>query len=179
MTNKKLGFWSSAALVIGNMIGSGIFLIPASLAAFGGISLIGWLVASIGAILLAMVFGNLSKFAPNTIGGPYAYTKIKLGEFPAFLVAWGYWISIWCTNAAIAVALVSYLSVFIPALKDNQLLSVLCGLSVIWIFTWINTKQIKTVGYVQLITTILKITPILFIGLIGIFLYQQRSFCSV
>ena len=114
--NKELNFWQSAALVIGNMIGSGIFLLPATLAVYGGISMLGWLFSSVGAIVLAVLFGNLSRMAPRANGGPYAYTKITLGEFPAYLVAWGYWVSIWSTNAAIAVALIGYLSVFFPVL---------------------------------------------------------------
>lgn len=169
MSNKKLTFWPTTALVVGNMIGSGIFLLPASLAAFGGISLIGWLVASVGAILLAIIFGNLSRLVPNVNGGPYAYTKVTLGEFPAYLVAWGYWVSIWCTNAAIAVALVGYLGVFFPNLSTSPMASILTGLSFIWFFSWLNSKQIRTIGFVQLITTILKIIPILFIALVGIF----------
>lgn len=169
MPNKKLTFWPTTALVVGNMIGSGIFLLPASLAAFGGISLIGWLVSSFGAILLAIVFGNLSRLVPTANGGPYAYTKITLGEFPAFLVAWGYWVSVWCTNAAIAVALVGYLTIFFPSLVTSPIASVLTGLSFIWFFSWLNSKPIQTIGFVQLITTVLKIIPILFIALIGIF----------
>ncbi len=169
MSTKKLTFWPTTALVIGNMIGSGIFLLPASLAAFGGISFIGWLVASVGAILLALVFGNLSRLVPNVNGGPYAYTKVTLGEFPAYLVAWGYWVSIWCTNAAIAVALVGYLGIFFPILTTNPLAAILTGLSFIWFFSWLNSKQIRTIGFVQLVTTILKIIPILFIALVGIF----------
>ncbi|HEX2898024.1 MAG TPA: amino acid permease, partial [candidate division Zixibacteria bacterium] len=82
----KLGFWSSTALVVGNMIGSGIFLLPATLAVYGGISLLGWGFAAVGAILMALVFGELGRMAPETTGGPYAYTKISLGEFPAYLV---------------------------------------------------------------------------------------------
>lgn len=112
MNSKQIGFWSSTSLVVGNMIGSGIFLMPSTLAAFGGISIIGWIISSLGTLLLAIVFGNLGRIAPNSTGGPYAYTRLGLGEFPAFLVAWGYWISIWSTNAAIAVALVGYLEVF-------------------------------------------------------------------
>jgi len=102
LSTKKIGFWSSTSLVVGNMIGSGVFLLPASLAAYGAISIIGWICASLGAILLAIIFGNLGKLAPETTGGPYAYTRLGLGRFPAYLVAWGYWVSIWCTNAAIA-----------------------------------------------------------------------------
>ncbi len=158
------------------MIGSGVFLLPASLAAYGAISIIGWICASIGAILLALIFGYLGKLAPDTTGGPYAYTRLGLGRFPAYLVAWGYWISIWCTNAAIAVALVGYLEVFFPMLGHNQLLSVFTGLGFIWLFTWVNSKPIKTVAFVQLITTILKVVPIMLIGFIGIAYIKMDHF---
>ena len=98
MADHKLGFGASLALVVGNMVGSGIFLLPASLAIYGGISLVGWVFSSLGAILLALVFGKLSMWLPDENGGPYAYTRVGLGEFPAYLVAWGYWISIWKTG---------------------------------------------------------------------------------
>jgi APA family basic amino acid/polyamine antiporter len=179
MSDNKIGFWSSTSLVAGNMIGSGVFLLPASLAAFGSISLLGWLFSSIGAILLAAVFGNLGRLAPNTTGGPYAYTRLGLGNFPGFLVAWGYWVSIWCTNAAIAVALVGYLEVFFPILGQNKVLAVFTGLGVIWLFTWINSKPLKTVALVQLITTILKIMPIILVGFIGIFYINTAHFFPI
>ena len=73
------------------------------------------------------------------VGGPYAYTRKGLGEFAAFLVAYGYWISAWCGNAAITVAFVSYLSVFFPILSTNNMAAVLTGLSAIWLLTWVNT----------------------------------------
>lgn len=158
------------------MIGSGIFLLPATLAVYGGISLLGWFCAAAGAILMALVFGELGRLAPETTGGPYAYTRISLGEFPAYLVAWSYWISIWCTNAAIAVALVSYLTVFIPLLSQSPVAAVLTGLSIIWFLTWINSKRIRTVGFVQLVTTVLKLVPILLIGLVGIFYFKIENF---
>ena len=106
MTVKKIGLWSSTALIAGNMIGSGIFLLPATLASYGGISLFGWLFSALGALFFTLIFRWLSQRMPDTIGGPYAYTKIVMGNFWGFLVGWGYWISIWCTNAAIAVAFV-------------------------------------------------------------------------
>ena len=178
MSDKKIGFWSSTSLVAGNMIGSGVFLLPASLAAYGSISLLGWLFSSLGALLLAKVFGNLGRIAPNTIGGPYAYTRLGLGELPGFLVAWGYWISIWCTNAAIAVALVGYLEVFFPVLGENKFAAIATGLGVIWFFTWINTLGIKESGKIQLITTIIKIMPIIFIIIIGAFFFDINNLPS-
>ena len=140
------------------MVGSGIFLLPATLALYE-YSLIGWIFASIGAILLAIVFGSLGKVAPNITGGPYAYTKLGLGIFPGYLVAWGYWVSIWCTNAAIAVALVGYLEVFFPFLNDTTY-AIVTGLAVIWLFTWINSKPLKTVAIVQIVTTVKSYTNI-------------------
>jgi APA family basic amino acid/polyamine antiporter len=172
----KIGFWSSTALVVGNMIGSGIFLLPSTLAIYGGISLLGWLFSSLGAVLLALVFGHLGRLAPQTTGGPYAYTRKGLGDFPAYLVAWGYWISIWCTNAAIAVALVGYLGVFFPLLGEQPLAAVLTGLGCIWLFSWINSKDIKTIALVQIITTLLKITPIILVGFVGLLYLQSDHF---
>lgn len=176
MEHKKIGFWSGTALVVGNMIGSGVFLLPASLAAYGSISLIGWFFSSIGAFLLALLFGRLSRLLPNSKGGPYAYVRESMGDFLGYLVAWGYWISIWCTNAAIAVAFVGYLEVFVPALGANSFLSGMTALSVIWFFTWINSKSLTTVASVQLITTVLKILPIVGLGIIGIFFIDLEYF---
>ena len=167
---------SSTALVVGNMIGSGIFLLPASLAIYGGIGMIGWVCSAIGAILIAYVYGVLGKIAPNTIGGPYVYTRISFGDFSAFLVAWGYWVAIWATNAAIAVALVGYLEVFFPILGTSPLISILTGLGFIWFFTYINSKPLKTVASIQIITAILKVIPIFAIGIFGIFYINWENF---
>ena len=172
----KLGLWTSTSLVVGNMIGSGVFLMPAALAAYGGISLFGWIFSAIGAFLLAKVFSNLSKLMPRADGGPYAYSRKGLGDFAGFLVAWGYWISIWCTNAAISVALVSALSTFFPVLATSALAAVLTGLSAIWFLTWINTLGIVTSGKLQLVTTILKIIPLLLVSIGGLFFIKFENF---
>jgi len=172
----KIGLFTSTSLVVGNMIASGVFLLPASLAAYGGIGLLGWIGSSAGAIVLALLFSRLSKRIPNALGGPYAYTRAGLGDFAAYLVAWGYWISIWCTNAAIAVAFVSYLTVFFEVLKTNSLLALGTGLSAIWLLTWVNTRGVKEVGWVQKITTVLKITPLLLVTVMGMFYIDFNNF---
>jgi basic amino acid/polyamine antiporter, APA family len=172
----KLGLWTSTSLVVGNMIGAGVFMMPAALAAYGSISLFGWVFSSIGAFLLARVFSNLSKLMPKADGGPYAYSRSGLGDFAGFLVAWGYWISIWCTNAAIAVSFVSALSTFFPALATNAMLAISNGLGVIWLLTWINTLGIVTSGKLQLITTILKIIPLLLVAIGGLFFFKAENF---
>jgi basic amino acid/polyamine antiporter, APA family len=174
--SKELGLWTTTSLVIGNMIASGLFMLPATLAVYGGISLIGWLVSGAGALCLALVYSWLNKLQPSATGGPYAYTRDGMGGFAAFLVAWGYWISTWCTNAAIAVAFVSYLTAFIPALGNNPVLSVGTGLSAIWFLTWINTKGIREAGLVQLITTVLKLVPLLIITIGGLFYLNADHF---
>ena len=125
---RTIGFSMAVALVMGNMIGSGIFLLPASLAPFGGVSLIGWLVSTVGAVLIALVFARLSSLHPAA-GGLYAYTRLGFGDLAGFLVGWGYWISTWCTLAAIAVAFVGYLDPFFPArgAQPGQCRSCCCG----------------------------------------------------
>ncbi|MBX2898934.1 MAG: amino acid permease [Cyclobacteriaceae bacterium] len=176
MKHNKIGLWTTTSIVVGNMIASGLFMLPATLAAYGGISLVGWIVSGCGAICLALVFAWLSKMMPDATGGPYAYTRTTMGDFAGFLVAWGYWISVWCTNAAIAVAFVSYLTAFIPALATNSLLSVGVGLGAIWFLTWINTKGIREAGFVQLLTTILKIVPLILITVGGLIVLNLNNF---
>jgi basic amino acid/polyamine antiporter, APA family len=173
---KKIGIWTSTSLVMGNMIASAMFMLPATLSTYGSISLIGWVVSGLGAICLALVFSWLSQLMPVANGGPYAYTREGLGDFAAFLVAWGYWLSIWSTNAAIAVAFLSYLTVFAPTLGVNSMLAVGVGLSAIWFLTWINTRGIRDAGAVQVITTILKIAPLLLVTIGGLFYINTENY---
>lgn len=173
---KQIGLWTTISLVVGNMIASGLFMLPATLGKYGGISLLGWVISGAGAICMALVYSWLSKQQPTAVGGPYAYTREGMGHFAAFLVAWGYWISVWCTNAAISVAFVSYLTAFVPALGTNPWLAIATGLGAIWFLTWINTKGVREAGHVQLITTILKITPLLLITIGGLFYLNLDHF---
>lgn len=172
---QKIGGWISTSLVLGNMVGSGIFMLPATLALYGGISIIGWLLSSTGALLLALLFASLSRSLPLS-GGPYVYARHGFGDFAGFLVAWGYWLSICTTNAAIAVAVISYLTVFFPLLENSPILSLISALSAVWILTWINIKGLRTAGAIQLITTILKIIPLILIAIIGLFYMDMDNF---
>jgi len=173
---EKIGLVTSTALVVGNMIGAGIFVLPATLGKYGSISLLGWLFTAAGALILAKIFSNLSKIVRDKSGGPYIFAKEGFGDFIGFLVAWGYWISCWVVNAAIAVAIISALSVFFPVLESNSILAILIGLSFIWVFTWINSKGIKTSGKFQVVTTILKLLPLLFVIVIGAFFFSIDNF---
>ncbi|MBD0850228.1 amino acid permease [Maribacter arenosus] len=173
---KKLGLWMSTSLVIGNMIGAGVFLMPAALAAYGGISILGWLASSAGTLVLAMVFSKLSKLLVNKSGGPYAYTRAGFGDFAGFLVAWGYWISVWLGIAIIAIAFVSALSVFFPLLGENPIAGVITGLGAIWFLTWVNTKGVRESGKIQVLTTVLKLTPLVMIIVGGFFFFDINNF---
>jgi len=167
---------TATSLVVGNMIASGVFMLPATLAGYGGISLVGWFFSCIGALSLAFVLGWLSQLRPNSTGGPYAYVHEGMGDFAGYLVAWGYWISVWATNAAIAVAFVSYLGEFIPAIAASPSLGILTGLGAIWLLTWVNTLGIREAGIMQVITTILKIAPLLLISIGGLFYLNADHF---
>ena len=123
---RSLGLATTTSVVVGNMVGSGVFLLPAALAAYGRYSLWGWGFSTVGALLLAWMFSDLARRMPRS-GGPYAYTREGLGEFAGFLVAWMYWISIAASVAAIAVAFVSYLVPFAPALAAQPVPAPRCS----------------------------------------------------
>jgi len=173
---KKIGLITTTSLVVGNMIGVGIFVLPAVLASYGSISLLGWLFTSAGALILAKIFGNFSKILVNKSGGPYAYSRAGFGDFIGFLVAWGYWIGCWFGNAAVVIAIIGALSFFFPVLESNPLYSVSLGLLLIWLLTWINSRGVKESGKVQLVTTILKLLPLVFVIIVGIFFFSFDNF---
>jgi APA family basic amino acid/polyamine antiporter len=173
---KKIGLIIATSLVVGNMIGVGIFLLPATLARYGSVSLLGWLFTATGALILAKIFSNMSKLFPSISGGPYAYSKAGFGNFIGFLVAWGYWISIWVSNAALITGIISALTVFFPVLKTNSILALSIGLTIIWLLTWINNRGISSSGKFQVVTTILKLTPLAFVIIVGLFFFDFDNF---
>jgi APA family basic amino acid/polyamine antiporter len=172
---KKFGLWTSTSLVLGTMIGAGVFLMPSALASYGSISLIGWIFSSLGAIVIAKVFANISKLIPSSDGGPYAFAKAGLGDFAGFLIGWGYLISVWTTNAAIAVSLVSAMSTFFPILAQDATIALATGLVFLWLLTWVNTMGVIASGRVQLITTILKIVPLVLVAIGGLLLLDPQN----
>ncbi|WP_067461348.1 amino acid permease [Actinomadura macra] len=172
---RKLGLWMASALVVGNMIGSGVFLLPSSLAGYGPISLIAWVFTAAGAILLALVFARLARAYPRT-GGPYAYARRAFGDFVGFQTAWGYWIAVWAGNAAIAVAFVGYLAHFWHALATDRVLAASVGLATIWLLTAVNAYGLRQAGAVQVVTTVVKLVPLLLIAVGGLFFVKSANF---
>jgi len=174
--SQKIGLITTTSLVVGNMIGAGIFVLPATLAKYGSISIVGWIFTAIGSLILAKIFSNFSKIIVSKSGGPYTYSREGFGDFIGFLVAWGYWICCWVGNAAIAIAIVSALSFFFPTLETSPILAVSVGLSMIWILTWVNTKGVKESGRIQVVTTVLKLLPLVLIIIIGAFYFSLDNF---
>ena len=166
---QRLGLVHATSLVVGNMVGTGIFLLPASLASFGSVGLLGWIITACGAICLAIVFARLGSKYPKT-GGPYVYSRQALGDFVGFQVAWNYWIANGITgNAALAIGFVSYATYFIPSISENLVYHLGTGLGVLWLLTFINTFGVRTGGTFQLVITILKIIPLIIVAIVGLF----------
>ncbi len=164
----KLGFWMTVALVVGNIIGSGVYLVPASLAPYGRNSLSAWVFTATGALLLAVVFAALARALP-TEGGLYGYTRTAFGEQAGFVVAWGYWVAIWVGNAAIATGAVSYSSVALPGIVSVPGAGALVTLLALWLLTLVNCYGVRAAGWVQAVTTVLKLMPLVAIGIVGLF----------
>src|SRR5271170_2918363 len=169
-----LGFWMCVALVVGNTIGASVFLLPASLAPFGLNSVIAWGLTACGALVLAVVFAQLSRAFPQA-GGPYAYVNLAFGPFTAFIVAWGYWISIWVGNAAIATGAVSYLTPLLPWIATVPGASAAVTLFFLWLLTFVNCYGIKASGWVQGVTTVLKLLPLVAISVLGLFSVRSAT----
>ena len=168
MDKFKIGPLRATALVSGNMIGSGILMAPALLAPYGQMSLIGWVLTTIGALALALVFSKLAIWIPNS-GGPYTYVKKVFGDFVGFQMAWGYWISSWCGSVSLMIGTIQYISIFAPEFVSNSTYSILFGLSMIWLFTYFNIRGLKETTFVGVIVFLIKVVPLVFIALFGIF----------
>jgi basic amino acid/polyamine antiporter, APA family len=172
---REIGLWTATALVIGNMIGSGIFLLPASLAAAAGpMSIVGWVFTGVGAMLLALVFARMGSAYPKT-GGPYVYARKAFGDFVGFWTAWSYWLNAWVGNAAIAIAFAGYLAVFWPQ-ASTYWVATLIAIGLVWLLTAFNIMGVRAAGRIQLVTTILKFVPLLVIGVVGLFFMHSSNF---
>jgi APA family basic amino acid/polyamine antiporter len=166
---RQLGFWMALALVVGNIIGAGIFLLPSSLAPLGQNAIYGWLLTIAGCLCIAWVFAQLSA---GIAGGPYAYVREAGGETAAFAVMWSYWVSIWTAIPALAIAGISALSSVLPAL-GQPLVAPVAAIAAIWLFTLVNMRGARSAGDVQLVTTVLKILPLVAVILLAAILFGR------
>lgn len=167
---KSLGLAACTAVVVGNMVGSGFYLSPSAVAPYGWLAIAMWIVMGVGAVCLGLTFARLAAIAPAT-GGPYAYTRMAYGDFAGFLIAWGYWISVWASLPAIAFAFAGSLMNMLPAL-NNKPMALTLTLGAIWAVVLINLRGVKAAGRFAEITTYTKLVPFLAIAFIGLFYVQ-------
>jgi len=170
----KFGLPQAMALIIGSIIGVGIFNLPTSLAAYGPITLISMALTTVGALALALLFAALSRRLPAD-GGPYAYARVAFGNGLGFANAWSYWITAWAGNAAIAVGWVLYVEHFINK-GQNKLITVLLVLVGLWLPAAVNLSGVKNIGSVQVITTIIKFVAVAFVAIVGLFYISSANF---
>src|SRR6516165_2898651 len=170
----RFGLGTAVALIMGSIIGVGIFNLPTSLSSYGPISLVSMGLTTIGALALALLFSALSRRLPAD-GGPYAYSRVAYGNALGFANAWSYWITAWAGNAAIAVGWVLYVEEFVNK-GHNRLGSIVLVLIGLWIPAAINLSGVKNMGAVQVITTVLKFVALAFMATVGFFYISHANF---
>jgi APA family basic amino acid/polyamine antiporter len=170
----QFGLPAAMALIVGSIIGVGIFNLPTSLAAYGPITLVSMGLTTVGALALALLFAALSRRLPAD-GGPYAYARVAFGNRLGFANAWSYWITAWAGNAAIAVGWVLYVEHFINT-GHNKLFSILLVLAGLWIPAAVNLSGVKNMGSVQIVTTIVKFVALAFVATVGLFYIKSANF---
>ncbi|MBV9529275.1 amino acid permease [Sphingomonas sp.] len=162
-SERQLGLPMSIALIVGNMIGSGIFLLPALLAPFGPSAIYGWVVTIAGSMVLAATLALLSA---RIEGGPFVYVEEAFGRQVSFLVMWSYLVSMWTANASLGIAAVSNFSHIVPSL-NTPMIAPMVAIAIIWAFTLVNTTGARNAGRVQTVTTLLKALPLVAVVLVA------------
>lgn len=170
--SNKIGFWSVLALVTGSQIGSGVFMLPASLAPYGNMAFGGWITSGIGAILLALVFAKLCALTPKT-GGPHAYVLESFGITPSFFTAWTYWIISWVSTTAVIISCIGYLTPLIG--HHGSYANLFLQLILLGGVTFLNLRGVQMAGKVEFILTNLKILPLVLIPFIGLFFFDSSN----
>jgi APA family basic amino acid/polyamine antiporter len=173
-SDRGLGLAGATALVLGTIVGVGIFNLPTALAGYGPISIVSMALTTVGALALGMLFAALARRVPAE-GGPYAYARLAFGNRHGFVAAWSYWITGWAGNAAIAVGGVLYVEVFVNTghVKVWSILLVLAGL---WIAAIINLSGVKHMAAFQISTTVLKFGALAFVSVVGLFYIDSGNY---
>jgi arginine:ornithine antiporter / lysine permease len=177
----KLRLGALVALVVGSMIGGGIFSLPQNMAASAdvGAVLIGWVITAIGMLTLAFVFQTLANRKPDLDGGVYAYAKAGFGDYMGFSSAWGYWISAWLGNVGYFVLLFSTLGYFFPIFGEGNTPAAVIGASVLlWAVHFLVLRGIKEAAFINLVTTVAKVVPLVLFVLIALFAFKLDIFTA-
>src|SRR6476660_4871019 len=172
--SRGFGLSVATALIVGSIIGVGIFNLPSSLAGYGPITLVSMGLTTVGALAFALLFAALSRRVPAD-GGPYAYARVGFGNPLGFANAWSYWITAWAGNAAIAVGWVLYVEEFVNE-GHNRLGSVVLVLIGLWVPAAINLSGVKNIALVQVATTVLKFAALAFMSTVGLFYMSKANF---
>jgi basic amino acid/polyamine antiporter, APA family len=173
---RALGLTSATGLVIGSIIGTGVFTMPAVLAGAGTSSLLVLLVIAIGAMLLAVMFGQLTRRIPNSDGGLYAYSRHEFGDFAGYLTGWCYWVQSWAGNAAIVSSWVLYVDALFGLKNPSGMTNWGIALLGLWIPAAINLSGARYMAWFQNVTAVLKFVPLLFVGVVGWFFIKNANF---
>lgn len=173
-TARSLGLAACTAVVVGNMVGSGFYLSPSAVAPYGLLAILAWIVMGAGAICLGLTFARLARIAPAT-GGPYAYTRMAYGDFAGFLVAWGYWISVWASLPAIAFAFAGSVINLAPDHLMNKPAALALTLGPIWFVVLVNLRGVKAAGLFAQLTTYTKLVPFAAIAIAGLFYIRTEN----
>jgi APA family basic amino acid/polyamine antiporter len=171
-----LGLTSATGLVIGSIVGTGVFTMPAVIAGAGTMGLLVLVVIAVGAMLLAVLFGQLTKRVPNNDGGLYAYSRHEFGDFAGYLVGWCYWIQSWAGNAAIVASWVFYVDALFGLNHPSGMENWGIALVGLWVPAIINLVGIRQMAWFQNVTVILKFLPLLFVGIVGWFFVSSAHF---
>jgi APA family basic amino acid/polyamine antiporter len=172
----RLGLPSATALVIGSIIGTGVFTMPAVMAGAGTSSIITLGIISVGAILLGLLFGQLTRRVPHNEGGLYAYARHEFGDFAGYATAWCYWITCWAGNAAIVSSWVLYVEELFGINNPSGWTNWGIALTGLWIPAIINLAGVKQMAWFQNVTVVLKFLPLLFVGVVGWFFVTSANF---
>jgi arginine:ornithine antiporter / lysine permease len=178
---RKLALPLLTAIVIGSMIGSGIFALPQNTAAGAGAGavLIGWLVSGIGMLCLAFVYQTLAWRQPALDNGVYAYARASAGEYIGFNAAWGYWVSAWIGNVGYLVILFGALGTFFPAFGEGNTPAAILGASVLlWVMHFLILRGVHGAAVLNAITTVAKVLPLLLFLVFVLLAFQTPVFTA-
>lgn len=174
---RDIGIFSAIAIVVGQMIGSGIFMAPQGLAEYANptAGLIALIITGIGSLLLALCFAKMAA-ADDRLASPLRSTQLAFGEFPAFMSGWSYWCGCWVANGTIILGGINYLSHIFPAFMGNSFAKYLLAIIIIWFYTILNIIGIKESARFNLLMTIIKILPIILIIAVSMFNFDSANF---
>jgi arginine:ornithine antiporter/lysine permease len=180
-SSSKVRLGALTALVVGSMVGGGIFSLPQNMAvsADAGAVLIGWAITAVGMLMLAFVFQTLANRKPELDGGVYAYAKAGFGDYMGFGSAWGYWISAWLGNVGYFVLLFSTAGYFFPVFgQGNTPIAIVCSSVLLWSVHFLVLRGIKEAAFINMVTTVAKMVPLFLFIVLCAFAFKYETFSA-